>query len=91
MSNFLIYNFFYLVLGLIHNMINLSKLIIIFFICSYLYNFNKSSDLNSVKQNNVNHFKHNAKYCKHLYEYSKIEKFPTQLENGIKMYICKYL
>ena len=71
-------------------MINLSKLIIIFFICSYLYNFNKSSDLNSIKQNNVNHFKHNAKYCKHSYEYSKIQKFTTQLENGIKMYICKY-
>ena len=71
-------------------MFNILKLIIIFFICSHLYNSNKNSDLNSVKQNNVNQVKHNDKNCKHSYEYSKIEKLPTQEEDGIKMYLCKF-
>ena len=71
-------------------MCNFLKLIIIFFSCSYLYNLNKSSYLSFKTPNNLKYLKHNTKNCNHLFEYSKIEKLPTEEEDGIKMYMCKY-
>ena len=66
------------------------KIIFIFFICLFLYDSIKNSNLNSLIQNNFNSKKHNRRHCKHSYEYSKIEKLPTEKENGIKMHVCKY-
>ena len=71
-------------------MCNFLKLIIIFFSCLYLYNLNKSSYLSLKTPNNLKYLKHNTKNCNHLFEYSKIENLPTEEEDGIKMYMCKY-
>ena len=71
-------------------MFNLLKLIIILFTCSYLYYSNKYFYNYSKVQNNLNNQKHNSKKCKHLFEYSRLEKLPTKEEDGVKMHMCKY-
>lgn len=67
------------------------KLIIIFICFLYDYHLLKYSNYNkSLIEDNFNFSKHSFNTCKHLYEYSKIEKSPTEKEEGTKIYICKY-
>ena len=66
------------------------KLVVIFIEFIYLFHTLK---FNNFHQNRQKHFyrnKINSRHCKHLYEYSKIEKNPTEDEEGSKIYICKY-
>ena len=37
-----------------------------------------------------NYILNNSDNCKHLYEYSILEKQPNEQEEGRKIYICKY-
>ena len=56
----------------------------------YLYysikNFTHYSDINKSDKS----FKYNSNHCKHAYEYSFINKQPTETEEGSKIFICKY-
>ena len=70
-------------------MVNSLKILIIFICCSYIYRASYYSLINSINSNKF-HGKINPKKCNHFYEYSKIEKLPTEKEDGIKMYLCKY-
>ena len=66
------------------------KIIIFLVEFLYLYNALKDFNFNPVKQNFLKKNKYNSRHCKHLYEYSKIEKKPTEEEDGNRTYICKY-
>ena len=66
------------------------KIIIFIVEFLYLYNAIKYFNFNPVKQNILKKNKYNSRHCKHLYEYSKIEKKPTEEEEGNRTYICKY-
>ena len=67
----------------------LCKIIILSIQCIYLQYLFKYR-LNNYEQNKVKKKKFKSKYCNHLYEYSKIEKVPTEQEDGLKKYTCKY-
>ena len=62
------------------------KIIILFIQFSYLYHSLKNNAINST----IYKKKFNSTKCNHLYEYSKVEKFPTNENEGKKWYMCKY-
>ena len=70
-------------------MLCISKIFIFSLCCSYIYRSSKNSGTNQKIQNHF-YLKNNSKPCNHSYEYSKIEKLPTENEEGRKMYLCKY-
>ena len=65
------------------------KILIIFICSSFIYHSFNTLYSYSKTHNNFN-YKINSKRCSHSYEYSKIEKFPTEREEGKKMYLCKF-
>ena len=67
----------------------LCKIIILSIQCIYLQYLFKYR-LNNYEQSKIKKKKFRSKYCNHLYEYSKIEKVPTEQEDGLKKYTCKY-
>ena len=67
-------------------MFNILKIIIVFICCSYIYHILSSSNYNSIIRNHLHKYKH----CKHIYEYSKLVKTPTEENDGSKMFLCKY-
>jgi hypothetical protein len=62
------------------------KIIILVIQFSYLYHSLKNNAINSI----IYKKKFNSTKCNHLYEYSKVEKFPTNENEGKKWYMCKY-
>ena len=71
-------------------MYNILKLIISLLSFSYLIYSLKNYDSDIKIKIHSNNSKINTKLCKHLYEYSIIEKQPTEREDGAIIYICKY-
>ena len=69
---------------------NIIKLIIISLCFKHLYHSIKYYGLNLGIYNISIKEKYNFKQCEHIYEYSKIEKIPTEEEEGYKIFICKY-
>ena len=65
------------------------KIIIAFFFCLVIYKSSFNSNIKSINPNKF-HGIINPKHCNHFYEYTKIEKLPTEKEDGIKTYLCKY-
>ena len=65
------------------------KIIIVFLSCLYIYKSSFNSDIKSISPNKF-HGKINPKHCNHFYEYSIIEKPPTEKEDGRKTNLCKY-
>ena len=71
-------------------MLNILKVITILFCFSFLYNSLKNTDFTLIWKNNFYKRNHKSKHCKHLYEYSELEKQPTKEEEGRKLYVCKH-
>ena len=66
------------------------KIIIIFTQFAYLYYSLRNFDYHSETNINTKSLKYKSKHCKHEYEYSIIDKQPTEKEEGNKIFICKY-
>ena len=47
-------------------------------------------NLNNFKQSKFKTKQFKSKYCHHSFEYFNLEKIPTEKENGLKKYSCKY-
>lgn len=66
------------------------KSILFFFIFTYLNHSTKIYKFHPVKENYLKHNISNSSNCNHFYEYSKLDKKPTEEEEGRRTYICKY-
>ena len=71
-------------------MINLIKLIIIYICYRYLCRSFKIIYRQSFEKYYINNETNSYKNCNHSYEYSTVEKQPSEEENGTKLNTCKY-
>ena len=66
------------------------KIIIIFTQFAYLYYSLKNANYHSKTNTSSKSLTYKVNHFKHSYEYSKIDKQPTEMEEGNKIFICKY-
>lgn len=66
------------------------KLIIFFVSFIYIYHSLKCYKPDIAYKNHFSRSIINSRHCNHLYEYSSIEKNPTEEKEGTRIHICKY-